>query len=66
MLEDMYSLAKNNNLQLVVTGFYIDTYYTEKKFYRETKEAPNKIYQTQQEFRENSYKLYDNHLLYTP
>ena len=66
MLEDMYRMATKNNLQLVITGFYIDTYYTNDKFYRESKEAPNKIYSSQQEFRENSYKLYDNHLLYTP
>ena len=66
MLEDMYNIAIKNNLQLVVTGFYIDTYYSNDKFFRETKEAPNKIYASQQEFREDSYILYDNHLLYTP
>ena len=26
MLEDMYKLAKRDNAQLVVAGFYIDTY----------------------------------------
>lgn len=62
----MYKLAKKHNLQLVVTGYYIDTYYEDDKYYEETKEAPDKIYSSQQEFRENSYKLYDNHLLYTP
>lgn len=66
MLEDMYRLGKKNNLQLVITGFYIDTYYTDDKYYRESKEAPNKIYSSQQEFREQSYDLYDRHMLYTP
>ena len=66
MFEDMLSFAENNNLELVVTGYYIDTFYDKDKYYRETKESPDVIYKSQQEFRKNSYKLYDNHLLYTP
>lgn len=66
MFEEMYKLASKNNLQLTIAGFYIDTYYDDENFYREEKTSFDVIYKTQQEFRENSYKLYDHHLLYTP
>ena len=66
MLEDMHSFAEANDLQLVVTGFYIDTYYGENQFYREQRNAPNVVYATQQEFRENACKLFDAQLLYAP
>ena len=66
MLEDMHSFAEANDLQLVVTGFYIDTYYSDNQFYREQRNASNVIYTTQQEFRENACKLFDAQLLYAP
>lgn len=66
MLADMYSFAKNNNLQLAICGYYIDTYYSEDKYYQETRTAPDKIYTTKEEFRQDSYKLFDEQLLYTP
>ena len=34
MLEEMYALAKRDNAQLVVAGFYIDTYYEEDRCIR--------------------------------
>lgn len=66
MLADMYSFAVSNDLELVVTGFYIDTYYGEGKFYREQRNAPNEIYLSQQSFREASWRLFDAQLLYAP
>ena len=33
MFEDMYKMAKENNAQLVVAGYYIDTYYSDTEFY---------------------------------
>lgn len=66
MLEDQYGFAKMNELELVVTGFYIDTYYGDDKFYREIRNAPNIVYPSREEFREDSYKLFDAQLLYAP
>lgn len=66
MLADLYAVAEDNNLELVVTGFYIDTYYGEDKFYREQRNAPTCVYASQQDFRENAYKLFDAQLLYAP
>lgn len=66
MLADMHAFAQANNLQLVVTGFYIDTYYGEGQFYREQRNAPDVVYASQREFRQNAVKLFDAQLLYAP
>lgn len=66
MLADIHAFAEAHNLQLVVTGFYIDTYYNDDDFYREQRNAPNAVYATQREFRENACKLFDAQLLYAP
>lgn len=68
MLEDMYRLAEEHGAQLVVTGYYIDTYYgdgdTEK--YTQLQTAEDAVYETQEAFRESAYTLFDRNLLYTP
>lgn len=66
MLEDMYSFAEEHDLELVVTGFYIDTYYKDDKAYRETRSAPDAVYETQHMFREAAAQLFDAQLLYAP
>lgn len=66
MLADMYALAEEYQLQLVVTGFFIDTYYGDEKFFRELRTAPNVVYESQQAFREQAYDLFDRQLLYAP
>ena len=66
MLEDLHRLASAQQLDLVVTGFYIDTYYADDKFYRELRTAPDKVFSTQQEFREHAHELFDAQLLYAP
>lgn len=66
MLEDMYNLAEQNNSQLVVAGYYIDTYYSDTEKFVQEQYCPDAIYNTKEEFRENAYKLYDKNLLYTP
>jgi glycosyltransferase involved in cell wall biosynthesis len=66
MLEDMYRLAEENEAQLVIAGFYIDTYYGDQEYVTTTLSHPDTVYATQQEFRENAYKLFDKNLLYTP
>ncbi len=66
MLEDMYRLAEENNAQLVVTGYYIDTYYSGTDCYTQEQSQPDQVFASQQEFRENAYRLFDHNLLYTP
>lgn len=66
MLEDMYSFAEANSLDLVITGFYIDTYYRDDKAYREVRTAPSQVYGTKEEFRNAASVLFDRQLLYAP
>ena len=66
MLADMVGLAEKSSLELVVAGFYIDTYYKGDSFVSETKSRPSKIYNTQHDFRADAYQLFDQNLLYPP
>ncbi|NTU89648.1 MAG: glycosyltransferase [Actinobacteria bacterium] len=66
MLEDMYTLAEKNRLDLVVSGFFIDTYYSDDSFVTQEISHPDRIYESQRAFREDAYKLFDKNLLYTP
>ena len=66
MLEDMYNLAKRDNAQLVVAGFYIDTYIGNGEYMTDDYVVEDAVYPTKEEFRRNAYKLFDKNLLYTP
>ena len=66
MLEDLYTFCEANDLQVAVTGFFIDTYYDADKFYRELRDAPDAVYATQAEFRAAAPDLFDRQLLYAP
>ncbi len=66
MLKDLYTFCEANNLEVAVTGFYIDTYYKEDKFYRELRTAPDIVYATQADFRAAAPELFDAQLLYAP
>ncbi len=66
MLEDMYNLAKKNNSQLVVAGFFIDTYYNDTEYRQDHFLVDDAVYGDQKSFRENAHKLFDKNLLYTP
>jgi glycosyltransferase involved in cell wall biosynthesis len=66
MLADMYALAEQHDAQLVVTGFYIDTYYSDTEYVTSVQSRPAHVFASQQEFRENAYPLFDCNLLYTP
>lgn len=66
MLEDMYGLAKLNNSQLVVAGFYIDTYYGDGAYRTDDYYVEDMVFSDREEFRQNAYKLFDKNLLYTP
>lgn len=66
MLEDMVALAEENRAQLVVTGYYIDTYYNEDDYVTHKLSQPSQVFSTRDEFRKNAYRLFDCNLLYTP
>lgn len=66
MLEDMVALAEGAGAQLVVAGFYIDTYYSDDEYLTIEASLPGRAYSSQREFRESAYALFDKNLLYTP
>lgn len=66
MFEDMYNTAKEHDAQLVVAGYYIDTYYSDTEFYSQEQCLPSKVFSSQREFREYAYNMFDKNLLYTP
>ena len=66
MLADMVEAAEKHNAQLVVSGYYIDTYYLDTEKYTQEQGVEGKVYASQQEFREDAYRLFDQNLLYTP
>lgn len=66
MLEDMYNLAERDNAQLVVAGFFIDTYYTDTEYRTDNLLVEAAVYKNSDEFRQNAHRLFDKNLLYTP
>lgn len=66
MLEDMYNLAKRDNSQLVIAGFYIDTYIGRGSFVTDNYTISDAVYSDKEAFRKAAYKLFDKNLLYTP
>ena len=67
MLEDMYNLAKRDNAQLVVAGFYIDTYIGDGKYMSDDYTLDqDMVFSDKESFRKSAYKLFDKNLLYTP
>lgn len=66
MLEDMVNAAEQHQAQLVVSGYYIDTYYSDTEKYTQEQGVEGKVYASQREFREDAYRLFDQNLLYTP
>lgn len=66
MFEDMYKKAKENDAQLVVAGYYIDTYYSDTEFYDQEQSLPSRDFASQRDFREYAHNMFDKNLLYTP
>ena len=66
MLEDMVNLAQKHNAQLVVAGYYIDTYYNDEEKFTQEQVVPSVAFESQLQFRQNAHKLFDQNLLYTP
>lgn len=66
MLEDMYKIAKRDDAQLVVSGFFIDTYYDDHNKMTHNYYAQDAVYSIKEEFRKHAYQLFDKNLLYPP
>ncbi len=66
MLSDMVELAEKNSSQLVVSGYYIDTFYSDTEKFTQEQKWISKVFSSQREFRENAHLLFDLNLLYTP
>lgn len=66
MFEEMYALAKKHNAQLVVAGYYIETYFSDTKFYSQEQSLPSRVFENQKDFRNYAYKMFDKNLLYVP
>lgn len=66
MLFDMYELAVKTQAQMVVSGFFIDTYFNDNQFLTMEYQPEDAIYATKEEFRKESYRLFDHNMLYQP
>lgn len=66
MLQDLYDMAKRDRAQLVISGFYIDTYYDGDQYYSEKKQGISGIYQNADAFHKAAYDLFDHNQLYSP
>jgi len=66
MLKDMVAMAQAHQLDAVVAGFYIDTYYSETRFYRQRLCAAPEIFTSRQAFRQAAWRLFDKNQLYPP
>ena len=66
MLEDMVNLAEQNDSQLVISGFYIDTYYSDEEKFTQEQTTESAVYHTNEAFRKDSIRIFDKNLLYPP
>lgn len=67
MLADLVATADEHKLDLLIAGFYIDTYYgNADQHTSELKNQPTQIFASKEEFRTAAYRLFDTNLLYTP
>ena len=65
MLADMYELAEKHQAQLVVCGFYIDTYCGQNHL-SEKICVDDRVFTDAKNFREEAYRYFDRNMLYTP
>lgn len=72
MLNDLYSLITQNNCDLVISGFNINTYYNDDKYvvYKYIPYIGNneniKVFHNKFEFRKQSYLNFDRNMFYPP
>ena len=70
MLVDLYNLAERYNSELVISGFYIHTYYSDDKYitlnYIPDIVEDIKNYSNKNDFRRDAYKNFDKNMFYPP
>lgn len=66
MLEQEVAFAQVHALELVVAGFQIETFYRDDEHLTEEKRVPTQIFDSQEQFREEAWRLFDENLFYTP
>lgn len=67
MLADLVKIAEADDLDLVIAGFYIETYYgSGDQHTSELKSQPSCTFSSKEEFRACAWRLFDTNLLYTP
>lgn len=72
MLNDLYCLALNNNSNLVISGFYIHTYYNLNDYItldyvpNTTNDLEVESFNDKKSFRENAYLNFDKNMFYSP
>ena len=66
MLEEMVALAERDQAQLVVAGFYIDTYYAKDRYRSDDFRVEDMVFPDREAFRRNAYRLFDKNQLYSP
>lgn len=67
MLADLVKIAEADDLDLVIAGFYIETYYgSGDQHTSELKSQPSCTFGSKEEFRACAWRLFDTNLLYTP
>jgi len=66
MLRDMVAVAEETQSEYVVSGYYIDTYYTEEKFITQNVCGERAFFETRQDFRDAAAMLLDHGLMYAP
>lgn len=66
MLEDMFQLAEDSLLDLVMAGYYIDALFGDAgEHVTEVRCRPDALYPTQQEFRAAAWQMFDQNLFYS-
>lgn len=67
MLADLVAIADEGSLDLVIAGFYIETYFGDDgQHTSELKSQPTQRFASREEFRASAWRLFDQNLLYTP
>lgn len=66
MLEKLYDIAEKDSLDLVVSGFFIETYFNDKDFITLDYVPESNIYKDKKTFRQDAYKYFDINMFYPP
>lgn len=66
MLADMVKIAERDQAQLVVAGFYIDTYYKDNQKLTHDYTVADAVYPNKEAFRKDAARLFDKNQLYSP